>query len=311
MKNHSPAFQFYPADYLADAKVQAMSIEGEGCYIRLMSYCWREGFIPGDRVAISRLCKGYDGPGIDEALSCFIFNKKKNIFVHKRLESEKIKQEMFHKSQQEAGLRGAEKRWGRYRQPITTPMAKNSSSIFSLQSSDIKKDKSLSRQPIIEMWNEFSVKHNLPKIGDIKSGSKRDRHLKARMKENGFDFTVLLRHVGESAFLTGKKTDFRATFDWIIAPSNYTKIMEGNYKGGTGGTYNAEAQVGRTPQRAKSAEETAALEAARKREKAKVDLRRKLYDENKTAIEAAQAKGDGGAVERIMENIERRVEGGA
>jgi len=26
----SPAFQFYPADYLADAKVQALSIEGEG-----------------------------------------------------------------------------------------------------------------------------------------------------------------------------------------------------------------------------------------------------------------------------------------
>ena len=36
----------------------------------------------------------------------------------------------------------------------------------------------------------------------------------------------------ESDFLSGRKKDGRswhATFDWIIEPSNFTKILEGNY----------------------------------------------------------------------------------
>jgi hypothetical protein len=84
----------------------------------------------------------------------------------------------------------------------------------------------------------------------------------------------------------------------------------GTRKGGASGEYRA-SQVGRTPAREKTPDEVAAIDAARTREKAKVDMRCKLIDENKTAIEAAQAKGDKGTIHQIMENIERRVEGGA
>lgn len=132
MKN--PAFQFYPADYLADAKVQAMSIAGEGCYIRLMSYCWREGSIPSDRSAIARLCKGYDGPGIDEALECFIPSRNLTKLIHKRLESERAKQKRFAKSCHDRGLDGANKRWLGHSSAIATPMAKNGSSSSSSSS---------------------------------------------------------------------------------------------------------------------------------------------------------------------------------
>jgi uncharacterized protein YdaU (DUF1376 family) len=57
-KEIAPAFQFYAAEYLADANVQIMSIEDEGCYIRLLAYCWREGSIPADPELQARLCKG-------------------------------------------------------------------------------------------------------------------------------------------------------------------------------------------------------------------------------------------------------------
>ena len=46
------------------------------------------------------------------------------------------------------------------------------------------------------------------------------------------DFFAL---VGESEFLTGNGEGrnggkpFRATFDWLIAPSNFVKVVEGNY----------------------------------------------------------------------------------
>ena len=124
----SPAFQFYPADYLADARVQALSIEGEGCYIRLMCYCWREGSIPSNRAAIARLCKGYDGPGIDEAISLFVRGEKRGTLVHKRIDKERKRQEERSKYLSERGLEGANKRWRKDGVAIIRPMAKNGSS---------------------------------------------------------------------------------------------------------------------------------------------------------------------------------------
>jgi len=111
----SPAFQFYPADYLADAKVQALSIEGEGCYFRLLCYCWREGFIPADRGRLSRLCKGYDGPGIDEAVSMFRKGRKRGTLIHGRLEQERQAQAARTRLMKESGSHGAEKRWNKAR----------------------------------------------------------------------------------------------------------------------------------------------------------------------------------------------------
>jgi len=35
--------------------------------------------------------------------------------------------------------------------------------------------------------------------------------------------------VAESDFLSGRKVDWKAPFDWIIKPENLTKILEGNY----------------------------------------------------------------------------------
>jgi len=39
----------------------------------------------------------------------------------------------------------------------------------------------------------------------------------------------LFQKVASSDFLTGKKTDFTASFDWIIKPANRQKIIEGQY----------------------------------------------------------------------------------
>lgn len=38
--------------------------------------------------------------------------------------------------------------------------------------------------------------------------------------------------IARSDFLMGRKTDFRASFDWIHQSSNYLKIYEGNYENG-------------------------------------------------------------------------------
>lgn len=89
------------------------------------------------------------------------------------------------------------------------------------------------KEDIKYLWCEFAECHGLTTIREIPPGSKRDRALNARLSEKGFDFKALLVEVEASPFLLGKKADFKATFDWILAPSNYQKIIEGNYRGTT------------------------------------------------------------------------------
>ena len=55
--------------------------------------------------------------------------------------------------------------------------------------------------------------------------------LRARIRENGTESLLeVLRNVKESPFLQGRNSHgWRADFDWIMRPSNYIKILEGNY----------------------------------------------------------------------------------
>jgi uncharacterized protein YdaU (DUF1376 family) len=163
----APAYQFYPADYLADARVQAMSIEGEGCYSRLMAYCWHEGSLPNDRAALAKLCKGYDGPGLDEAISCFVKSKNKNKLRHKRLSIELRKQKRHRKALSAAGLRGAEGRWPAHGQAIPGPMASDGSSSSSSSSSSKSKNPSISPfQPKKEyVPSDIAVEEHWRRVG--------------------------------------------------------------------------------------------------------------------------------------------------
>jgi len=83
---------------------------------------------------------------------------------------------------------------------------------------------------IIFKWNELAQKHNLAAIEGIKPGSVREKYLRARSSEKNFDFTLLIDMIGNSPFLLGKsKNPFFVFFDWVIKPTNYQKIIEGNY----------------------------------------------------------------------------------
>jgi uncharacterized protein YdaU (DUF1376 family) len=129
MKN-PPSFQFYPRDFLSDINVQAMTMEERGIYITLLCLCWIEDGLPfDDSHPMATLWKK---PGVAK---CFV--EKNGKLRNPRMDRERRKQIKYHKSQQEAGLRGAKKRWGRHSKPIATHMAKNSSSSSSSSSSAI------------------------------------------------------------------------------------------------------------------------------------------------------------------------------
>lgn len=147
-----PAFQFYPADFLADENVVLMTNREIGCYIKLMCYCWREGSIPADAQKIARMC-GEDGSAMADLWlaiePCFIEAiAEPGRLVHPRLEQERVKQKDFRKERSESGKKGAKARWGKGKtknssakgtamaKPKAEPMAKDGSSSSSLSSNN-------------------------------------------------------------------------------------------------------------------------------------------------------------------------------
>ena len=104
----SPAFQFYPADFLADEQVVSMTLAERGLFITLLCHAWREGSIPSDLPAIARLVrepiasirKLWGGVGL-----CF-FDRGDGRLVHQPLEEIREKQIAYRDRQAQNGRRG-------------------------------------------------------------------------------------------------------------------------------------------------------------------------------------------------------------
>ena len=82
-------------------------------------------------------------------------------------------------------------------------------------------------QQIIKSWNML----NLQKLISINPGTTRYKSLKARIKEYGLENMLkAIDSVKTSDFLKGQnKNNWIITFDWLIKPNNFTKVLEGNY----------------------------------------------------------------------------------
>lgn len=80
---------------------------------------------------------------------------------------------------------------------------------------------------VAELFNETCP--SLPKVRDLTD--QRRRAIKARFREGNTieDFQEVFAKVQASSFLTGKNGGWKCGFDWILKPSNWQKIREGNY----------------------------------------------------------------------------------
>lgn len=85
---------------------------------------------------------------------------------------------------------------------------------------------------IIDLWNQLDGLGNIKSIRSIGEGSKRRDNARARLKQYGIDgFRDAIEKIKESDFLQGKHKGrpWVITFDWFILPSNFPKVLEGNY----------------------------------------------------------------------------------
>jgi len=133
MINKSPAFQFYPGDFLSDENVISMTFEERGVYITLLSICWIQGSIPADHTKIIRLLPGLSTPSVpDIVMDRFTIMPDNPVrLVNKRLEKERQKQEDFREKKSQAGKKGGASRWKKEQNndgsAIVLPMANDSS----------------------------------------------------------------------------------------------------------------------------------------------------------------------------------------
>lgn len=110
----SPAFQFYPADWLGSQRVQLLSLEEEGAYLRLLCYCWLHGSIPSDEsLAVKLLGKGGLNVDITTVLAMFQPASNPGRLMHERLEAERRKQSDWREKSSIGGRKSAEKRAGK------------------------------------------------------------------------------------------------------------------------------------------------------------------------------------------------------
>jgi len=81
-------------------------------------------------------------------------------------------------------------------------------------------------QEIADMYNSICV--SLPRLQTFSDGRKKSA--KRIIDEYGIDtLRKCFEMAEESDFLSGRKTNWKASFDWLIKPANFVKVIDGNY----------------------------------------------------------------------------------
>jgi hypothetical protein len=237
-EDRRPADLWFWSDWFASFDVRACSLAAQGLWINMlgiMSRSDKKGFlsINGKPLSSKDLAKIVGAPP-NEVEALLVELEYYEVFS--RLEDGTIfnrrmkKERELGNARAEAGRKGALSRWQTDGKGIARPDGKR---IATLESDNDNSSFLSLKEEVLNLWNGFAERHRLPAIKSILPGSKREHALGARMEDKAFDLRGILTEIERSPFLMGRKvgSDFKATFDWIIAPSNYQKIIEGNYRG--------------------------------------------------------------------------------
>lgn len=112
----------------------------------------------------------------------------------------------------------------------TEPLTEPSSPTIATQSTESVREDRLSPVEVVEAWNATAGQLGLPSIRGPLSPERR-RKLNARIRDHTIDdWRDALAAISRSAFLRGETGNWRgATFDFLLSPTNFQKVIEGNY----------------------------------------------------------------------------------
>lgn len=109
----SPAFQFYPSDWLRSIRVAEMSLEEEGAYIRSLAYAWGNNCcIPSNPEKLARIIgKGGSTTVATTVQKMYEPHPTDNtLLIHPRLLREKEKQDKWRQKSAEGGKKSGKAR---------------------------------------------------------------------------------------------------------------------------------------------------------------------------------------------------------
>lgn len=81
---------------------------------------------------------------------------------------------------------------------------------------------------LAELWNK-SAHPNLPRVRVVSEAIKSNAKCRLRDYPEQAFWEDLISRVNKSPLLRGEKGDWKASFDWIVRPTNFAKIVNGNY----------------------------------------------------------------------------------
>ena len=253
-----PFMPFYPADFAADT--MDLTTEQIGAYFLLILHSWRlsEGSLPNDMEWLKRVLPKMHGHTFNKLvpplLNRFFFLNENRRWENKRVSKERQKADKLSANQSQ----NARKRWDAVNKNKGLPDAAamplqlqpqlqdninpnglivNAEVVDLSEASKSRKTETL--RAFGETWNALAAELGLSAIETIKPGSTRERHALARARELVADFpdlaaglNALAARIRGSPLLRGEigNRQWRATFDWVLNASNFTKIMEGNYE---------------------------------------------------------------------------------
>ena len=82
-------------------------------------------------------------------------------------------------------------------------------------------------QTVVDAYNQIC--HSLPKCTTLSEKRKKALHARFKSKFRPADFVEVFKKAEASDFLSGRRTKWKANFDWLIKENNLLKVQEGNY----------------------------------------------------------------------------------
>lgn len=236
---------FYPSDWLAGTR--GLSAEETGVYITLICRMYEmAGPIERDDNRLARLCGCKTKNAFIKCLD-YLISDGKIIETEDGLFNERAQKEIKNTTEKsDKAKAAAQSRWDRKSNKNNADRHADASSKHmpercQSEPEPYKKESTnvlLSDQPSEPDQIEDAIKHFNAKAAEVgwpavqKPNPQRRSALKARIKDvGGFEnWIAAIDRASVAPWLIGANgRGWKANFDWLLKPANFTKLMEGNY----------------------------------------------------------------------------------
>lgn len=200
---YSPAFQFYPKDYLGDKNTIPMTTLEHGAYDLLWMHCWNDDGLPDDLEELAGMAK----MSVDtftpiwnaRIKRCFKWDERKKKYFHPRLLKEIKKQKSWKKEKSERGKRAAVSRWNKKAKADADAMHVHTDAMYTNASSSSSSFSSSSSKNRDGLDQSLYISHT---ISDVKKelGIEKFNHTQEREWTNEISL-AFINHVPRAEFV--------------------------------------------------------------------------------------------------------------